>query len=267
MTASARIVFAVLVCATFAAFFVAQELKSTPPRVQDLSATPFFSPNRDGRHDRARMSFRLKHADDVTATVVDHDGDAIRTLVDNRRLRAGQRMRLVWDGTNASGREVPDDSYRIRLNLRRQGRAIVVPRNIDKDTTPPDVLVTSIGPVAAPGPELLPNDARDPARVSFRAAGRRKEILVYRTDVRPLRRVFAAPIKLDDDATQWSGTGPSTAAASLRAHISSSCERATARATSAAPCRCPRALSTGGDCRAAAGSACATCAPRRRRRP
>ncbi len=207
MTASARIVFAVLVCATFAAFFVAQELKSTPPRVQDLSATPFFSPNRDGRHDRARMSFRLKHADDVTATVVDHDGDAIRTLVDNRRLRAGQRMRLVWDGTNASGREVPDDSYRIRLNLRRQGRAIVVPRNIDKDTTPPDVLVTSIGPVAAPGPELLPNDARDPARVSFRAAGRRKEILVYRTDVRPLRRVFAAPIKLDDDATQWEWDG------------------------------------------------------------
>lgn len=44
MTATARIVFALLVVATFGAFFVAQQLKSSPPRVQDLFATPFFSP-------------------------------------------------------------------------------------------------------------------------------------------------------------------------------------------------------------------------------
>ncbi|MEA2187484.1 MAG: hypothetical protein QOK16_2495, partial [Solirubrobacteraceae bacterium] len=75
MTAPARIAFAVLVAATFAAFFVAQKLKSTPPRVQDLKVREFFSPNHDGRFDRTRVSFILKRADDITATVVDREGD------------------------------------------------------------------------------------------------------------------------------------------------------------------------------------------------
>ena len=52
MTATARIAFALLVGATFAAFFAAQELKTTPPNVQDVRATRVFSPNRDGRNDR-----------------------------------------------------------------------------------------------------------------------------------------------------------------------------------------------------------------------
>jgi len=208
-TRTARIGFAVLVCATFAAFFVAQELKSTPPNVQDLHVFPFFSPNGDGRFDRAHASFRLKRTDDVTATVVDRSGDTIRRLADNRRLRAGRQMRLAWDGTDAAGRLVPDGVYRIRLNLRRQGRAVLLPRNIDKDTKPPKIRVTSIGPIkdAVRRPEVLPHDDGAPARVSFQAAGRRKEILVYRTDVRPLRPVFDAPIELRDDATTWEWNG------------------------------------------------------------
>jgi hypothetical protein len=207
VTRTARIVFALLVGATFAAFFVAQELKSTPPRVQDLFAKPFFSPNRDGRFDRARMAFRLKRTDDVSATVVDRSGDEIRVLADNRRLRAGRQLRLVWDGKDAAGHTVPDGIYRIRLNLRRQGRAVLVPRNIEKDTTPPHIVVTSIGPDSVPGAELLPREDREPARVNFEGAGRRKEILLYRTDVRPVRPVFDAPVALADDATHWEWDG------------------------------------------------------------
>ncbi|MEA2143799.1 MAG: hypothetical protein QOI64_2229, partial [Solirubrobacteraceae bacterium] len=155
MTATARIAFALLVGATFAAFLVAQELKTTPPNVQDVRATEFFSPNRDGRFDRMRMSFFLKRTDDVTATVLNRAGDEIRVLAE-RRLRAGQRMRVVWDGTDARHRAVPDGIYRIRLNLRRQGRAVLIPRNIDKDTKPPEIVVTAIGPARVPGAELLP---------------------------------------------------------------------------------------------------------------
>ena len=206
MTATARIVFAVLVCATFGAFFAAQELKSTPPRVE-FTVTPFFSPNRDGRFDRARVRFSLKRADDVTVSVITRDGDPVRRLIDNRSLRAGQDVRVPWDGRTAGGRLVPDGIYRVRLNLRRQGRSILLPRNIDKDTTAPNVLVSSIGPVAEPGAELLPNDDGDPARVSLQAPGRRKEILVYRTDVRPLRAVFDKPVRLDDDAARWEWDG------------------------------------------------------------
>jgi hypothetical protein len=208
VTATARIVFAVLVCATFGAFFAAQELKSTPPLVQDVTRqSPYFSPNRDGRFDRARISFRLKRTDEVVATVINSDGDRVRTLVDGRRLRARQRLRLVWDGTDGRRRAVSDGTYRIRVNLRRQGRAIVIPRNVVKDTRPPKVLVSSIGPEKVPGAELLPRADGGPAEVHLQAAGRRKEIEVYRTDVRPLRPVFEAPIKLDDDATRWDWDG------------------------------------------------------------
>jgi hypothetical protein len=209
VTAAARIAFALLVCATFAAFFAAQELKSTPPRVQDLKAFGFFSPNRDGRFDRARVSFFLKRGDDVRATVIDRGGDGVRVLVPGRRVRAGQTVRLVWDGLGGDHRPLPDGTYRIRLNLRRQGRAIVLPRNIVKDTTPPVVRVTSIGPQRdrVPLPELLPRTDGKPARVSFQAPPRRKEVLVFRTDVNPARPVFDKPIELADDARHWNWNG------------------------------------------------------------
>jgi hypothetical protein len=210
VSATPRIVFALLVCATFAAFFVAQELKSTPPLVQDVTRqSPYFSPNKDGRFDRARISFRLKRTDDVTATVVDANGDDVREIVSNRRLRAKQRLRLVWDGTDERGRAVADGTYRVRVNLRRQGRAIVIPRNINKDTTPPDIRVTSIGPIKdkVPRPEVLPHEGGEPARVTFQAGGHRKEILVFRTDVRPIRPVFDTPIKIADDDTTWEWDG------------------------------------------------------------
>ncbi|HEV2777211.1 MAG TPA: N,N-dimethylformamidase beta subunit family domain-containing protein [Solirubrobacteraceae bacterium] len=209
MTATARIAFALLVIATFAAFFAAQELKTTPPNVQDVRVTEVFSPNQDGRKDRMYMSFFLKRSDDVTATVVNRAGDEIRVLAD-RPLRAGQRMRLVWDGTGARGRPVADGVYRIRLNLRRQGRALLIPRNVDKDTKPPKIVVTSIAPVRLPGPELLPRTDGDPAVVNFQAPNRprsRKEVLVFRTDVRPARPVFEAPVKLADDTTSWTWDG------------------------------------------------------------
>ena len=210
MTATARIAFALLVVATFAAFFVAQELKTTPPDVQDVRATDVFSPNRDGRKDRMYMSFVLKRTDDVTATVLNRAGDELRVLAE-RRLPEGQRMRLRWDGTDARGRPVPDGVYRIRLNLRRQARAVLIPRNITKDTRPPKVVVTAIGPERrVVGPELLPRADGKPAEVHFQAPNRprsRKEILVFRTDVRPARAVFEEPVELADDATSWTWDG------------------------------------------------------------
>jgi hypothetical protein len=210
VTVPARIAFAVLVGATIAAFFVAQKLKSTPPRVQDLKVREFFSPNRDGRFDRTRVSFILKRADDISATVIDREGDVVRRLVDNRSLTKGERVSIAWNGRDDDGRIVPDGTYRVRVNLRGEGRSLTLPRNIRKDTTPPDLLVTSIGPQKnkLPQPELLPRPNGAPARATFQAAGaRRKEVLVYRTDVRPARPVFDSPIQLDDDVTQWTWDG------------------------------------------------------------
>lgn len=209
MTSLARTVFAALVCATFAAFFVAQELKSKPPLVQLVSVSKELSPNGDGRHDRVFANFALKHADDVTAKVIKRDGDAVRTLFEDRPIKAHVRQRMKWDGRDDRGREVPDGVYRIRLNLRRQGRAVTLQRNIVKDTRPPRPRVRDIGPVEGPGPELLPRIDGQPARVRFSAPGTHTEVLVFRTDVRPAKPVFKEPIRLADDAIRWDWNGTS----------------------------------------------------------
>jgi hypothetical protein len=209
VTAAARVAFALLVCATFGAFFVAQQLKSTPPLVVDLTVTPFFSPNGDGRFDRARASFRVPGDDEVTVTVLDSRGDEVRELLDRRRVRRGRRVRVAWDGRTEDRAVAPDGIYRIRASLRRQGRSATLPRDILKDTRPPDVRVTSIGPQqdGRPRPKLLPSAGGGPARISFEAVGRRKQVLVFRTDVRPARAVFDTPVRLPDDATRWTWDG------------------------------------------------------------
>ena len=51
MTLVARITFLILVAATFAAFFVAQRLKSAPPVITVNNLARHFSPNGDGLRD------------------------------------------------------------------------------------------------------------------------------------------------------------------------------------------------------------------------
>lgn len=213
MTAFARLAFAALVVATFAAFFVAQRLKSTPPVVQELGVDPVLSPNQDGRFERATISFQLKRGDDVDVDVVDTDGDVVRRLVDDRGLRARQQLRVKWDGLDDDGRRVPDGTYRPRLVLRRQGRSVTVPRNIRVDTTPPDPRVLSIGPERDPRPlpELLPRRDGRPAEIRFFAPGRLPSVEIWRTDLRRPRLVEQLEIEGEVSPrgigrTTWAGT-------------------------------------------------------------
>jgi hypothetical protein len=196
-------VFAALVIATFGAFFVAQRLKNAPSIVQQFTRTPFFSPNQDGRYDRAYVSFKLKRADDVTVSVVDHEGDEVRILADDRSIPAYTPTRFAWDGRTDDGGRAPDGSYRIRVSLRREGRSVTLPLTIRLDTTPPRPLVTAIGPVKGPGPELLPNPDGSAAEVHFRtpalrpgcrekpnALGCKAVIRVFKTSPGPTRLVL-----------------------------------------------------------------------------
>ncbi len=204
----AGIAFAVLVVATFAAFFITQRLKREPGVLGQVRATPFFSPNQDGRFDRARIGFLLKEPDDVTVTVEDHDGQPVRRLARNEPLDAYTQLRLAWDGRDDDGAKAPDGTYRVRVGLRRQGRSVVLPRNIDLDTTPPKPKVLSIGPERStlPRPELLPNREGDPARVRLFLPGRRGRVLVYRTDVSPAREVLAQSVANGTTTWEWDGT-------------------------------------------------------------
>ena len=94
----ARIVFALLVVACFAAFLITQRLKHTPTAVQDFKLTPFFSPYPSGHVKQAGISFKLADADTVTVTIVDADGNTVATLVRNHPVARYKKFSLRWNG-------------------------------------------------------------------------------------------------------------------------------------------------------------------------
>jgi hypothetical protein len=213
---AAVVVFGLLVVATFAAFFIAQRLKNAPSVVQGLRIDtgarvrgdkPAFSPNGDGRRERARITFRLKKADDVTVHILDADGDQVRKLYD-KHLKAYISIQpsLVWDGRDDDGQLLPDGRYRVSITLAHLGRTVISQRTILLDTTPPRPRVRSIGPDKAYGPELLPRPDGAPAQVHFLPAQRNAVAEVFKTSSGAPRLVRTAPITQGAKQWDWDGT-------------------------------------------------------------
>jgi hypothetical protein len=174
--------------------------------VQQFTLTPLFSPNRDGRKDLAHVSFKLKETDDVTVSVVDHEGDEVRILADDHRIPAYTPTRFSWNGRTDAGVRAPDGSYRIRITLRRQGRSITLQRIVRLDLTPPRPKVISIGPIKGPGPEVLPLPEDAPADVHLLTPGRNPIIRLFKTSPGPPRLVLEDD-SLPDGAKEWKWDG------------------------------------------------------------
>ncbi len=100
----ARVVFALLVLACFAAFLITQRLKHTPTAVQDFELTPFFSPYPSGHVKQAAISFKLERAERVTVTIIDSSGDTVATLVRGQPVARYKQFSLVWDGRRGTAR-------------------------------------------------------------------------------------------------------------------------------------------------------------------
>jgi hypothetical protein len=199
--------FAVLVVATFAAFFVAQRLKNSPGLVQKYRAYPVFSPNQDGRIDRAVVSFRLKRDDTVTIAVVDRDGDAVRELL-TTTTKAYREVRAKWDGRDDDGERVPDGIYRYRIALQQQGRRVIFPRAVRLDTRPPRPRVLSIAPIETPvpRPELLPIPGGGEATIRLYAPGRRLKVSIHKlAPGRPRTVVERLQVADGDTSASWDG--------------------------------------------------------------
>jgi flagellar hook assembly protein FlgD len=211
------VIFALLVAATFAAFFVAQRLKNAPSVVQRLQIStgstvkgdpPIFSPNGDGRRERAHVTFRLKKADDVTVHMINADGDVVRTLMD-RHLGAYQQIvpSLSWDGRDDDGQLAPDGRYRISITLAHLGRTVISQRTVLLDTTPPKPRVKSIGPDKQYGPELLPKADGGAAQVHFANAVQRVgKVMVFKTAPGAPRRVRSEDLGQGRLGWDWDGT-------------------------------------------------------------
>lgn len=133
----ARVTFVVLVLATFAAFFVAQRLKSEPPVINVPRITQYFSPNGDGKKDVSDIVVSIKVADEATVDVVNLDGDRVRRLIDSVPMQPNRWRRTVWDGKGDDGQVVPDGQYRLRVALRDEGRSAIVQKTMRVDTKAP----------------------------------------------------------------------------------------------------------------------------------
>jgi hypothetical protein len=145
----ARVVFALLVVACFAALLVTQRLKHTPPLVASYKLTRVIAPSSSGESREERIAFKLSKADAVTVTIEDASEDVVATLVRELRVRRYKTVSLRWNGHRgeASGYGVlrradgyttllprnrgplaaPGD-YTVRLSLRGEGRSVPLPR-------------------------------------------------------------------------------------------------------------------------------------------
>ncbi len=216
-------VFALLVVATFAAFFVVQRIKREPPDVRKAQITPLFSPNGDGRHEVAHASFVLERPDTITVRVLRDNGDVVATLMANRRAAAHKRLRVTWDGRDNAGRRVPDGIYRYRVNLQDQGRAVFLPRGVRIDTKAPHPRVQRIGR-DNDEPDILPRPDHQPLTIRFYNPARSSptEVLIYRTNPDP-RLVWSQTLPGGVRSLTWDGTAqdgtplePGTYAVTLR---------------------------------------------------
>jgi hypothetical protein len=176
--------FAVLVIATFGAFFLASRLKAEPAVLADLQRLRYFSPNGDGRRDVQRIRFRAELDDRAAVDIVDADGARVRRVEDDLRIRSGRTAVVTWNGRDDDGARAPDGRYRMRLILRGEGRAVLSGKGFELDTRPPDpaVLVDRDDPIVTPGA---------PVRFRVRGAGvsSAPRFRVLRTDLEPPREV------------------------------------------------------------------------------
>jgi len=144
-------VFAALVLACFAAFFLTQRLKHTPTAVQAFKLTPRFTPSGTGANAQERISFKLARADAVTVTIIDEQGNLVATLVRGHRLPRYKQFSLRWNGHRGSARSLvviaaglhghtallpanegslaPPGEYRVRVSLEEQARSVLSPRS------------------------------------------------------------------------------------------------------------------------------------------
>jgi hypothetical protein len=94
----ARVVFALLVLACFAAFLITQRLKHTPTAVQEFELTPFFSPYPAGHVKQAGIAFKLAHAERITVSIIDAGGNTVATLLRGYPVARYKKLSLRWDG-------------------------------------------------------------------------------------------------------------------------------------------------------------------------
>jgi FlgD Ig-like domain len=133
----------VLLAGIAAAFVVTEDLKLQPDPIARPKLAKTFSPVCKCEKATARIAFRLRAADSLTLTIVDDEGQVVRTLLREASFEPGDHA-FGWDGRDEDGKILPEGRYRARVELRKLGRLIEFPQRIRLDTTPPRPRVVGV---------------------------------------------------------------------------------------------------------------------------
>lgn len=160
-----------------AAFTYTEALKLERSPVGGARFDRWLSPVCGCPHESAVLSFELRQTERIAVAVVDRDGERVRLLVSGVRRPPG-RVTLTWDGRDEEGRVVPDGAYRLRIRLLDERRRIIVPEDVNVDTTAPQVRLRSVSPAVLSSGEALV--------VRYRSSERGAPVLLV--DEREVRR-------------------------------------------------------------------------------
>jgi flagellar hook capping protein FlgD len=128
-----------------AAFAVTEELKLERSPITGTRIPTAFSPTCGCPDAVARIKFRLRKPDSVTATVLDSDGDPVQKLADGFQAPKGD-LKLRWNGRNQAGALVPEGGYKVQVHLARRHETITIPNTIQVDMTPPKITLVHVVP-------------------------------------------------------------------------------------------------------------------------
>jgi flagellar hook assembly protein FlgD len=123
-----RVVFAGLVLATLAAFFISQHLKVTTPFIAGLPhpEPAAINPLTAKCRSTTVSFFLLHHVDNVDVYVVNQSGTTVRSLVRGLFMRKKETRSFTWNGRDSSGRPVTPGTYFFRVYLIHQERTIEI---------------------------------------------------------------------------------------------------------------------------------------------
>jgi hypothetical protein len=196
------VLFALFVIATGGAFFVTQRLKRSDPIVSRVFFQPWIGPTCNCEKDRVTLRFDLPKGQRVTVSLVNRDGEVVKTFADDIFLPKGTHP-FRWDGRDNDGVVVPDGSYRLRVGLREEGRSVTAPRVLHVDTTPPRPRIVAVTP-----PTVVPGSNTARGRVRIRFVGPSNpppEIGVWRTDGGKARQVGGFLGRRGRETATWNG--------------------------------------------------------------
>jgi hypothetical protein len=135
-----------LLVASAAAFAITEHLKLIKSPIYGPVVTKVFSPLCHCATGTATITFKLRHPDSVTVTIVDSNSNVVDTLATNKKEPKGAKVSFRWNGRTSAGAVVPNGAvYHPQVRLSHARWTILMPSKIKIDTAPPKVVSARAG--------------------------------------------------------------------------------------------------------------------------